>query len=139
MSVTAKHVTASIVALLLLGAVLIPCVLYAQNAMDGMHTIMPMESMQQSCCAIQPMPDFHTVLQSTVVQGVYRGILLLVALLVVVVLSRVLRAKTEGLGNFSTMRELVLRQAKIPFSGFERFVHQGIAQPRLYEPAIVLS
>lgn len=139
MSIVEKRFTASLVALLLLGAVVIPCVLYAQSVMGGMHTVMPMDGMQKQCCTIQPTPDFHAALRSTVVHDAYRGILLLVVLLVVVARSRVLRARMEGLGDFSAIRELALRQAKIPLSGFERLLQRGIAQPRLYDPAVVLS
>lgn len=133
-----KRFGASIVVVLLFAAVVVPCVFYAQNAM-GMNMVMPTDGMQQKCCVIQPTPNLHAALQSTVVPDGYRGILLLAALFVIVVLSRTFRIKTDGQGVSFVVRTLTLRQAKIPISGFERLLQRGIAQPRLYEPAIVLS
>lgn len=139
MSIVGKCFTASIVTLLLLGAVVIPCVLYAQSVMGGMHTVMPMDGAQKQCCTIQPTPDFHAALQSTAVHDAYRNLLLIIALLTVIAYTRAFRIRAGDRQDFVKINSVKLRSVQIPLSGFERLLQRGIAQPRLYEPAIVLS
>lgn len=138
MLIRENRLTTLTVTLLFLGAVLLPCLSYAQGAMDGMHAVMPIGGMQQKCCAIQIAPNFHAVLQATAAHDAYRGTLLLVAFLAVVA-TAVLRARREDPGNVLAVRELALRQAQRPLSGFERFLQRGAAQPRLFELAVVLN
>lgn len=144
MRIKTRKLSVTVLLLVLLGIISIPCVKFLESAMAGMDSMeMPMGGGEpvDACCVIQPFFDYHPLLWGSANLDDSRNALLLV-------MSGIMFSMVAGLiflrgrpfsSTPSKIRSLESNRIQYTISGLERLLHRGILHPRIYESSIFLN